>query len=304
VRLENYTVPFASRELVDGRSVDESSLIWGTVDGWLGLGWRWPVAPFNADNELLVGVYYHGGLEYHRRTSDTPDGAVIPRDTYTHGLRVRLRGDGLQRNLLEQPHQGWAAGLDLEYTRRDFWRDYSTPGLGTWDREETRDVVKASGYLVAALPVPWLNERHRLVFQGHAGFAPVGKLDRFSAFRVGGGPLPTEASDLGRNPFPGAMFDQFPLEEYLILTVEYRVELLFFVFLHLRATYAIGSTSTIRGGLPRFRQDTGYTVTAALTTGFPWDSTLYFEFDYDANGAVRGGDELGSTFVVMWSKAF
>ena len=44
-------------------------------------------------------------------------------------------------------------------------------------------------------------------------------------------------------------------------------------------------------------------MSVALTTGFLWESQLYFEFDHDIRGAFRGGDS-GSTFLLLWNKSF
>lgn len=46
---ENNTNPFSQAEIVDGREVKESSIVWGTFSGWFGAGVRWPVAPFQSD---------------------------------------------------------------------------------------------------------------------------------------------------------------------------------------------------------------------------------------------------------------
>jgi len=94
--------------------------------------------------------------------------------------------------------------------------------------------------VIGAMGIPWLSGRHRFVGYLHGGVSPMGKLDRFSAFRAGGGPFPNETDDLYRLPYPGALFNDFPVSDYVVGTLEYRLELLFFMYLHLRGTFAWG----------------------------------------------------------------
>lgn len=303
---ENSTIPFPSEEIIDGRSIEESSLLWGTVSTWLGVGYRWRISPYNVDNDLRIGAYYHVGYQYHDRTSDTPDTVRIPTDTLIHGARLRLRLDSFQRNLMELPHLGWATGADLEFTRRDHWRDYDSPARNVVVKDDdTRDYIKLSAYVIAALPIPLLSERHRLVPTLHAGWAPLGELDRFSAFAVGGGPLVSESYDLARNPVPGALFNQFPLERYLIASLEYRLEVMFFFFLHFRATYVHGRVASLSASGVAGQHDVeGVTLSTAITSGFAFQSQVYVEYSYDVKGVLRGGDETGHTVLLMWSKSF
>jgi len=304
LRLENNTVPFARTVLVDGEDPDAGKREWGRASAWLGLGYRWPVSPGNVDNHLRLGLYYHGGYAYHDRGDDTPDSSVIAKDTYVHGLRFQGRVDMIQRNLLELPHRGVAGGFDLELTRRDHWDDFGEPGLVVFDEDDTRDYLKLEAYLVAAGGLPGLSERHRWMVQVHAGWAPTGTLDRHSAFQLLGGPIPSEASDLARPPFPGATFDDFPLGDYLVATAEYRLELLFFLYLHLRGSWGLARRPTFDGGgRIRFRRAQDYAVHAAITSGFPFESQLYLEVGYNFTGKLRAGQE-GTSFLLMWSKSF
>lgn len=304
---DTYTIPFPTQEVVDGRSSEETSLIWGDLNAWMGLGYRWRIPPGEVDNDVRVGLYYTAGWEYHQRTHDTPDQERVATDTWRHGVRLQLRVDGIQRNLLELPHWGLACGGDVEFTRRDRWRDYGNPTFRSVDNDETRDFLKLSGYLVAALPIPFLSERHRLVTQLHGGWSQHDTVDRFSAFRLGGGPIPTESADLARAPFPGAGFNQYPVEDYLFLTVEYRYELFFFLYLHLRGSLGVAKAPELDEDRTtdqlRFRRRQSYAITAAVTSGFIWDSQVYVEYDYDFTGGLRGGLG-GSTVMVLWSKGF
>jgi hypothetical protein len=302
---ENNTVPIADTEIQDGEEVKSSSVIWGTASGWLGGGIRIPVAPYQADNDLRLQLFYHAGYFYNMRTSDTGSNVQLPPDTFIHGLRLRARYDGLRRNFMELPHDGWAAGGDVDLTRRDNWSE-STFGDLLYKRNETRDYLKLSAYLVGATAIPWLSERHRFVGYLHGGISPMGKLDRFSAFRAGGGPFPNETDDLYRLPYPGALFNDFPVSDYVVGTLEYRLELLFFMYLHLRGTFAWGANRPDFSGSDglrlRLNSTDGEAFSAGLTTGFFYDSQLYLEYAYDTK-LLRNGTS-GNSLMLLWSKSF
>jgi hypothetical protein len=302
---ENNTFPFADAEIKDGEEVTSSSVIWGTISGWLGAGIRILVAPFQSDNNLRLQLYYQGGYFYDKRTSDTGANVKLPPDTFFQGLRFRARYDGLRRNIMELPHEGWASGGDLEMTFRDKWSD-STFGDLIYEKNDTQQYLKLSGYLIGTSGIPWLSERHRFVGYLHNGVSPVGKLDRFSAFRAGGGPFPNETDDLYRLPYPGALFNDFPVSDYLVGTLEYRYELLLFMYLHLRATIAWGANrpdySGSEGLRLRLNSADSEAFSVGLTTGFFYESQLYLEYAY-VNKFLRNGTS-GSSFMLLWSKAF
>jgi hypothetical protein len=281
--------------------VKESSIVWGTVSAWLGAGIRLPVAPFQADNDLRLQLFYQAGYLYSERVGDTGRDVRLPPETFVHGARFRARYDGLRRNLLELPHEGWAGGMDLELTRRNRWGDANYGGQ-TFSGDSTRDYVKFSGYLLGAMGIPGLSERNRILVSAYGGFAPGNNLDRFSAFRIGGGPFPTESDDLWRVSYPGAMFNQFPVSNYVVGTVEYRRELLFFLYLHLRGTFAWANSDVLTSRTLKFSRDTGETFSTGLTSGFLWNSQLYLEYAYDT-GVLRNGPG-GESVLVVWSKAF
>lgn len=108
--LENETVPSPTAEIVNGQEVKESSILWGTFSGWLGMGWRKPVAPFHIDNDLKLQAFYHAGYLYSNSTADTGPNVRLPPDTLVHGIQLRARYDSFSRNLMELPHAGWAGG--------------------------------------------------------------------------------------------------------------------------------------------------------------------------------------------------
>lgn len=302
---ENNTLPFADTEIQNGKDVKASSVIWGTVSGWSGAGIRLPVAPFQADNDLRVQLFYHAGYFYNMRTSDTDVAVSLPPDTFVHGLRLRIRKDGLRRNIMELPHEGWAWGGDVELTRRDRWSD-STFGSQVFSSDETRDYLKLSGYVIGAMGIPWLSEQNRFIWYLHGGGSPWGRLDRFSTFRAGGGPFPNETDDLYRLPYPGALNNNFPVSDYVVSTIEYRRELLFFLYLHLRGTFAWGANrhdyDTDQGLRLRLTSKNAEAFSVGLTSGFIKDSQLYLEYSYDSRLLHNGTS--GSSIMLLWSKSF
>src|SRR6185369_520930 len=199
--LENNTIPFPSTEIEEGREIKESSIYWGQIAAWLGAGYRLPVAPFQMDNDLRLQIFYEGGYLYSDRTRDSGSQVRLPPDTYTHGLRLRIRYDGMRRNLMELLHEGFAAGMDTEWGRRQEWSDANYGGA-ILTRQSTQEFAKLSGYLIAATQIPGLSERNRLIASIHGGMVFKGELDRFSLFRIGGGPFASESDDLSRSPYP------------------------------------------------------------------------------------------------------
>jgi hypothetical protein len=302
LHVDNSTIPFAIAEVVDGKSFKPSALYWGEASGWPGIGFRIPVAPYQTDNWLRVELLYKVGWLYTRRAHDTDSSYVLPRDTVEHGPVLRLRVDELRRNLLELPHVGWAMGAQASFSRRDRWGDEGIPDVYFLRRDATRDLAKVEGYAVAAVGLPLLSEKHRLVVHAHAGAPLYGTPDRFSAFRLGGGPPTTETNDFFRSPYPGATFDQFAARWYAGGALEYRYEVLFFLYLHVRGTAGIGRIATREpDGSIGFATRRGGSFSCAVTSGFLWESEVYIEWAYDL-GASRGGHE-GSSILVLWSKS-
>jgi hypothetical protein len=298
--LENMTIPFPSAEIVGGQEVKASNIVWGEAAAWVGVGYRLPVAPFQTDNDLRLQLFYEGGYLYSSRTVDTGPDVRLPPDTATNGVRVRVRYDGMRRNIMELLHKGVAGGLDVEWQSRDHWSDANYGGA-VYNKDQTQEFVTLTGYMIAAAPVPGLSEHDRMIFSVYGGATVVNDLDRFSAFRIGG-PFPSESDDLARVPYPGAEFNQFPVSDYVVGTAEYRRELLFFLYLHLRGTLAWANRDVLTSQPLRFRESRGQVLTVGLTSGFPWDSTLYLEYSYDS-GILRNGIS-GNSMLLLWSKMF
>jgi hypothetical protein len=298
--LENMTIPFPSMEIVGGKEVKAGSIVWGEAIAWMGAGYRLPVVPFQMDNDLRLQLFYEGGYLYSSRTVDTGPNVMLPPDTAINGVRMRVRYDGMRRNIMELLHTGVAGGLDLEWQSRAHWSDANYGGA-VYKEDQTRQFAKLAGYLIAAAPVPGLSERNRLILSIYGGATVENDLDRFSAFRIGG-PFPNESDDLARVPYPGAEFNQFPVSDYVIGTAEYRRELLFFLYLHLRGTLAWANRDVLTSQPLRFRESRGQVFSLGLTSGLPWNSTLYLEYSYDS-GILRNGIS-GNSMLLLWSKSF
>jgi hypothetical protein len=299
--LDNNTIPFSRAEIVNGQEVEGTSITWGTVSARAGVGVRLPVAPFQIDNDLRLQLYYQTTYLYSGRVADTSPAVMLPPDTVEHGPLFRVRYDGMRRNLMELPHRGMAAGLDAGYMRRNNWSDANYGGA-VYREADTRDYLKLSGYVTVASGLPFLSEKNRLLTSLYGGVAPYGTLDRFSAFRIGGGPVPSESDDLARLVFPGAMFSQFPATDYLLGALEYRRELLPFLYLHLRGTYGRLTRTVFTD--PQATSTTGYgeAFTVGLTSGFLWKSELHVEYTYDTR-FLRNGTR-GGNVILLWSKSF
>ena len=194
------------------------------------------MAPFHSDNApgyvfiYKLGYVYTGRVRNQCRRSSPPS-TLVQRNPVANGLRhASAEHHGT-------PHAGWAGGLDVEVARRNHSADHTFGGT-VFSGKRTRQYLKASAFFTGATGLPCLSERHRLIGTFHAGYAPEGSVDRFSAFRLGGGPFPSETDDLYRYWYPGALFNQFPVSDFVVGSLEYRYEILFFLYLHLRYTTA------------------------------------------------------------------
>lgn len=98
------------------------------------------------------------------------------------------------------------------------------------------------------------------------------------------------------------MFNQFNVSDYAIGSVEYRRELLFFLYLHLRGTFVWANRNIFSSPRQSFSEARGDAFSVGLTSGFLWQSQLYLEFTRD-NGILRNGAS-GNSVLVMWSKIF
>ncbi len=302
-RFENNTIPGGQREVVNNREIRSSDAIWGTVVASLGPGLRYKVAPFQVDNEMRLQLLGKVGYFYAERTNDTGPDLVLPPDTMLYGVKLRGRYDGMRRNLLELPHTGMAAGFDLDYLYRDKWRDFGTTPDALFTSARTRDYLQFNGYFIGVGGIPGLSERNRLLFSFHGGVTPQESADRYNAISIGGGPLPGESDDLCRPDYPGTMFNQVLVSNYILAALQYRRELAPFLYLHLRETFIWAERAAVTDtNRFLFKSTTGAATTIGVDTGFFWDSALYLGYAWDS-GFVRNG-KPGSGLILTWIKSF
>ncbi|MBK5276096.1 MAG: porin [Desulfuromonadales bacterium] len=302
-RFENNTIPLGQREVVNNREIKSSDTIWGTVVGSLGPGLRYKVAPFQVDNDVKLQLLGKVGYFYAERTSDTGPNLVLPPETMLYGVKLRGRYDGMRRNLLELPHTGMAAGFDLDYMHRDKWANFGTIPDAIFTRKNTQNYVQLNGYLMGVGGIPGLSEKNRIFFSVHGGVTPGKSSDRYNAITIGGGPLPGESGDLCRPDYPGTMFNQVLVSNYALAALEYRRELAFFIYLHLRETLIWADRAAVTDTNQfLFKSSTGAATTIGLDTGFFWNSELYLGYSWDS-GFVRNG-KPGSGLILTWNKSF
>ena len=312
----NNTIPFGQKEVARNSTQDWTSATWGTADLMLGPGLRIPVQPLQADNDLRLQLLGKVGYLYVRDNGDTGkiNGAPmwlvypgydyrLPHSSWTYGLKFRGRYDGLRRNLLELPHQGVAAGFDIDFTHRANWETPSGLTGHLKNPADTRNYSQFSGYLVGATPIPGLSEKNILVASLYGGGQDTNSADRWNNFRVGGGPLPGESDDLCRVDYPGTMFNNILVSNYTMAAIEYRRELTFFAYLHLRGSFIWAQQLNYQPGtLFAYRRTNGQAVTVGFETGFLWNSSLYLDYSWDS-GFVRDG-KAGSGVLLVWNKSF
>lgn len=304
---ENVTVPFDRAEYIEGQRIDSEELKWHEIQTGIGLGYRVPLSPGHQDNALEAALTYEPGLLLFDEGDETDPSFQVPKDTYEGRIHFRLRADAIERNLLELPHRGFAAGLDGWYGRRADWRDWGGPVSGFQSGDTGREWLAASGYAVAVMGPPFSDgERHRLIGSAYGG---TGKdLDRFSAFRLGGGPASGEWEALSHPNLPGAAFGEFFPRRYAILNLVYRYEVLPFFYPELRGSLAWVDRSRFQeGGTVVNRMEALHSIGGAVTSGFFWNSTLELGYAYNF-GILR--DKIGTpesgrqALSASWTKEF
>jgi hypothetical protein len=307
----NDTIPGGQTEIINNTTQNWTSATWGTIDLMLGPGLRYQVAPNQTDNDLRLQLLGRAGYFYARRNGDTGkvnDYPVIdyrlPSSTWTYGMKFRGRYDGLRRNLLELPHKGLATGFDIDYVHRANWDEpYGTFPGNPRNPGSTRNYAQFAGYLIGATPIPGLSEKDVLLASIHGGGQDTNSSDRWNSFRIGGGPLPGETDDLCRVNYPGTMFNSILVSNYTMAAVEYRRELTFFAYLHLRGSFIWAQQANyVPGSTIQYRRTNGQAFTAGIDTGFLWNSSLYLDYSWES-GFVRNGAP-GSGIILIWNKSF
>ncbi len=300
--LRTFTLPVEEATFVDGERIDNEELLWGNINLGLGVGYRVQLdEPGNSDNMFSVAIIQERGFLYFDSTGgDAATDFDDPLDTFDETLRLTMRLDKLERNFLELPHAGFALGADGIIGYRVRWnswgRDRREPG------GETKEFGAFSGYLVGAAGVPWVeSEAHRLVASLHGGTGF--DLDRFSGFRVGGGPDESEFDAISRTVIPGALIDEFITSNYAVLTGEYRFQILPISMLGLRASVAYVDRERLRSSGIKRQDDILFAVGPRVTTGFFWQTRLQVGYAFNS-GVIRDGKYGGHEVLVRLSREF
>ena len=305
---ENLTIPLDQAEYIDGERLDAEELTWGRLHLGLGFGYRRLVnSPghdenvYN-DNMFEASFLAEPGFLYSDSGKDTADGFVTPQDTFEIRGRLRTRLDKLERNLLELPHLGYAAGGDLVVGARTDWRDWGPNG--SEDASRGREFLAFSGYLTAAGGVPFVHsDRHRMIWTLHGGTG--NDLDRFSQFRLGGGPSGhgEEYDALARPVLPGAFIEEFTTNHYAVLVGEYRWEPIFFTYLSVRSSVSFVDRERFTSGGVQRQDDFLASIGARVTSGFLFNTRIQLDYNFNA-GVIRDGDFGGHEVTVHLSGEF
>lgn len=304
---ENVTLPFARSEYVEGERIASEELKWEFVRAGAGFGYRRALEPGHQDNAFEAAATYEAAYLFFARGDDTEETFRLPRNTYEGRFHLRVRADAFERNILELPHRGWAAGLDAWASRRSRWEDWGDSVFGIQSGEEGASWQAVAVYAAAAAGVPGVtSERHSLLASAYGG---TGRhLDRFSAFRLGGGSNAGDYESLSQPILPAAAFEEFFPSRYGIANLEYRYQALFFLYLQARGTVArLDRARFSSGGAVENETATFRAVTAAVTSGFLWDSSLEiaysrnFDLFRQRNGSAKRG---GGAFYFFWTKEF
>jgi hypothetical protein len=186
---------------------------------------------------------------------------------------------------------------------RDKWSNFGTIPDAIFTRSSTQNYTQLNGYLMGVGGIPGLSEKNRILFSFHGGATPGKSADRYNAIAIGGGPLPGEADDLCRPDYPGTMFNQVYVSNYALAALEYRRELAFFMYLHLRETFIWADRAAVTDSNKfLFKNSLGGATTIGLDTAFFWNSSLYLGYSWDT-GFVRNG-KPGNGMILTWNKSF
>lgn len=292
---ENLSIPIADTEFVDGRRLDSEELLWGYVRAGAGPGLRWRLKhPGQNDNMTEVSWLLEPGYLYFMKGKDTAPDFRVPKNVLELRTRLRMRSDRFERNVMELLQKGTGFGWDVVGSHRFGWEDWGPQG--GQDKSSGQDHLALSGYAAGATGVPFVeNERHRLLGSLHAGTGV--NLDRFSAFRVGGGFLADEYDALSHPVIPGARMMEFTTRRYAVLRTEYRWEAFFFLYWSLRSSVAYVDRLRDEAGSLVRRNDFLSSVGTGLTTGFFFKSRL--NLDYNFNPQIVRPNGRGAHEVIV-----
>ncbi|HXZ24945.1 MAG TPA: hypothetical protein VEI24_01885, partial [Nitrospiria bacterium] len=195
--LNNFTVPVAQSEYVEGVEIDDA-LYWHQWNVGFGIGYSKNISPGFNDNRFAITLLYEPGMLNFHTSSDTLNSYIIPQNTFEQRVHLRVRADAMTRNIMELAHHGISGGMDVIYGNRLNWNNWGgDPTFGISNGPNHRNWFTAEAWTVAAGGVPFVqDQRHRLIFRLHAG---VGShVDRYSAMRLSGGILGDEAESMAR----------------------------------------------------------------------------------------------------------
>lgn len=291
--LETSTLPWSFSDSIEGVRDTPATLKFRSVRGGLGIGWRRGLAPGLQDNFVEAALTFEPGYLWFSRTGETASDFVLPADSFESRAHLRIRADALVRNLLELPHEGWAAGLDARAGDRSGWKDWGGGASGEVRAADGRRWTSISGYILAASPLPFTaGERHRAIVSAYA--ATGSGLDRFSAPRLDGFSNAGDWESLSRPVVPGAAADEFRPTRYAVANFEYRYQAAFFLYLQARGTLAwVDRARRNEDGGLRTRMESLPAVTAAVTTGLPWRMSM--ELAWSRNFGVLRSNGAGRT---------
>jgi hypothetical protein len=295
---ENFTVPFASNEIIDGRNDEDQELIWGYVRPGLGFGYRTNIAPFQVDNMFAVDFTVEPGYLFFA-DSNTGAGFRDPQNSFELRTKLQVRLDAMTRNTLSLATKGFVAGADVLYGHRFGWKRWGIDGQNP--ASEGRDYASFAGYTSIAGGLPFLSQRHRLIGSLQAGFGH--QIDRFNhtpTSRLAGNINPTaEEYHTAYLPIvPGAAMSEFYPKRYAIAYGEYRYATTFFSFAHAYAGAAyLNAKRQFSSGIGRSETVMPF-IGARFTTGFFGDTRLVLDAAHNF-GVKRKNNGYGGTQVVV-----
>ena len=302
---ENYTIPSASNEIIDGEKELKEEIYWGYVRPGFGLGLRKQVAPGHQDNMMALDWTIEPGFLYFGKNSETAGNFVLPDDTFELRTLLTYRWDALQRNTLSLAHSGFALGADFVYGHRFGWNDWGING--EHKASDGRNYASVRGYASVASNIPFVtSQRHKLIGLVRAGTGH--NIDRFNqgpTQRVFGGinPVGEEYHSLAIPILPGAASLEYYPEHFAMAYAEYRYAATFFTYLsgYASTTY-MNPQRRIRGGIHR-KESILPAVGARVTTGFFGDTRLVLDYSYNF-GTVRKDDFGGHSILLYVSGEF
>ncbi|MCH9698082.1 MAG: hypothetical protein K0U68_08275 [Gammaproteobacteria bacterium] len=304
VTFENFTVPLAQNEIIDGRDDEDQELIWGYIRPGFGVGYRTNVAPFHEDNMFAADFIIEPGYMYFG-DSNTGAGFRDPQDTLELRTRLQVRMDAMTRNILSLPASGFIAGSDVVYGHRFNWEDWGINGNN--DGSEGRNYASATAYAAVAGGLPFLSKRHRLIGRLNGGFGH--QVDRFNhtpTTRLYGGINPVaEEYHTGYIPTlpAGAMLEFYP-KRYAIAYGEYRYATTFFSFAHLYGGAAYLNAKRIKSAGVRREEALMPFIGARFTTGFLGDTRLVLDAAHNFGLKRKNNGHGGTQLVVSISGQF